>query len=172
MCRTYGKRGKKPLKRLIQKLTVLFGALLAASAPGLSMEVQRKIRPDAFDFGGYLHQVIGRTFEAVQTDAITLTFMFLGCVWLLNRYLFHKSRHTGFGEYLLCALFSGMQLLCAVTRQVGTVAVLWENAFQLIKAALYLLGMYLLLLCLLRGLGEALQSGFSLRRLEGYPCAR
>lgn len=159
------------MKRMIQKLTVLFGALLAASAPGLSMEVQRKIRPDAFDFGGYLHQVIGRTFEAVQTDAITLTVMFVGCVWLLNRYLFHKPRHTGFGEYLLCAFFSGMQLLCAMTRQVGTVAVLWENAFQVIKAALYLLGMYLLLLCLLRGLGEALQSRFSLRRLEGYPCA-
>ncbi len=155
---------------MIQKLAVLFGALLAAAAPGLSMEVQRKIKPDAFDFGGYLHQVVGRTFEALQTDAITLTVMFVGCVWLLNRYLFHKPRHTGFGEYLLCAFFSGMQLLCAVTRQVGTVAVLWENAFQLIKAALYLLGMYLLLLCLLRALGEALQNGFSLRRLEKYSC--
>ena len=88
---------------MIQKLAVLFGALLAAAAPGLSMEVQRKIKPDAFDFGGYLHQVVGRTFEALQTDAITLTVMFVGCVWLLNRYLFHKPRHTGFGEYLLCA---------------------------------------------------------------------
>ncbi len=155
---------------MIQKLAVLFGALLAAAAPGLSMEVQRKIKPDAFDFGGYLHQLVGRTFEALQTDAITLTVMFVGCVWLLNRYLFHKPRHTGFGEYLLCAFFSGMQLLCAVTRQVGTVAALWENAFQLIKAALYLLGMYLLLLCLLRALGEVLQNGFSLRRLEGYSC--
>ena len=57
-----------------------------------------------------------------------------------------------------------------MTRQVGTVSVLWENAFQLIKAALYLLGMYLLLLCLLRALGEALQNGFSLRRLEEYSC--
>lgn len=156
------------MKRTAQKLFILLGALAAAAAPGMSMDVQRKLKPDATDLGGYLYQAIGRTFEAVQTDAITLTIMLVGCLWLLNRYLFHKPRHTGLGEYLLCGFFSVMQLLCAAMRQMGAVAVLWENAFQLLKVAIYLFGMFLLLLCSLRALGDVMLRGISLRRLREY----
>lgn len=53
------------MKRTAQKLFILLGALAAAAAPGMSMDVQRKLKPDATDLGGYLYQAIGRTFEAV-----------------------------------------------------------------------------------------------------------
>ena len=132
------------------------GSFLAAIAPGMDLTVQRTLRPDAVEAGGYVHQLIGRTFESLGTDRITLTFMMLAMLWLLKRYLYRKPEHTGVGEYLLCGFLSVMQLLNEACNQAQTVAVLYENVFQMAKAALYLAGIYLLFLCALRALNELL----------------
>lgn len=144
------------MKKMIRNMAWVLLSLLAVWAPGMDLTVQRVLRPDAFELGGYLHQAIGRTADAIQTDGITLVFMMAGMLWFTRRYLFRKPENTGMGEYLLCAFFSVMQLLNAAKRQASTVSILYENMFQLLKVALYLPGMFVLLLCAVRGLRELL----------------
>ena len=87
------------------------------------------------------------------------------CLWLCRSFLFRKPAGTGVGEYGLCAFFSLMTLLCTAVRTQDTVAVLWENAFQVCKAGLFLAGMYLIFLMLLRALRKGLEKG----RQAGLP---
>lgn len=141
----------------LQRISLFPAALLMAIAPALDMAVQRKVRPDAFDLGGYLQQAIGRTAAAVGSDAITAAVMVLAMLWLGNRYLYRKPKNTRVGEYVLIAFFSVMMLICSSIRATGSIQTLYVNAFQLLKVPLYLAGMFLLLLCALRALGELLQ---------------
>lgn len=145
------------MKNCLKKIWWIIVSLLAAWAPGFNWEIQRKLRPDAFEIGGYLHQAIGRTFDAVGTDHITMIVVILGVLWLTNRYLYHKPAGSGIGEYVLCAFFTVMQLLNTVTNQVDTVAMLYANMFQVIKTILYLPGVFVLFLCAVRALNELLQ---------------
>lgn len=145
------------MKDLLKKVWWVTVSLLAAWAPGFNWEVQRKLRPDAFEIGGYLHQIIGRTFDAVSTDNITMMVVILGVLWLTRRYLYHKPKGSGAGEYVLCGFFAVMQLLNSVTNQVDTVAMLYANMFQVIKTLLYLPGMFVLFLCAVRALNELLR---------------
>lgn len=142
------------MKKSIKCFGWILCSLLAAWAPGMDLSIQRKLRPDAFDLGGYLHQAIGRTFDAVQTDSITLIAMMIVMLWLVKRYLYHKPRNTGFCEYVLPGFFSIMQLINTSLRHTGSIQTLYANMFQVIKAGLYLVGMYVLLLCSLRALNE------------------
>lgn len=134
-------------------------------APGWDMAVARKLKPDAYDLGGYVYQLIGRTFNSLTTDPFTLAVLFFAMLWLARRFLFHKPRHTGTGEYVLCGFFSLIMLVCSAMRAAGTVRVLWANIFQLFKAGLYLWGMFSIDLCLLRLLGQLLR-----RRCTLQPC--
>lgn len=145
------------MKNSLKKLWWILASLMAAWAPGMDMHVQRKLRPDALELGGYLHQAVGRTFDAIQTDSITLAFVMGGMLWLTHRYLWRKPKGTGIGEYLLCGFFSVMQLLNAAVQQTGSVQILGENMFQMIKAAVYLAGMFIIFLCAIRGLAELLE---------------
>jgi len=145
------------VKNSLKKLWWILASLLAAWAPGINMNVQRKLRPDALELGGYLHQAVGRTFDAIQTDSITIAVMMGGMLWLTHRYLWRKPKHTGVGEYLLCGFFSVMQLLNAAVQQTGTMQILGENMFQMLKAAAYLTGMFVIFLCAIRGLAEILE---------------
>ena len=145
------------MRKMIRSLIILAGAFFCAIAPMMDLSVQEKLMPDAFDVGGYLYQAIGRMFKSFEGAPIVLTVLFLGMLWLLKRYLFHKPADTGVGEYLLCGFFALMQLLCTAMRQTGTIQVLYENAFQMLNAAAFASGMYLLLLCALRGLYELIR---------------
>ncbi len=144
-------------KKALQTVWITLAAWLMSVAPGLSMAVQRKLKPDAYDLGGMLYQLVGRTFNALTTDPFTLTVLFCVFFFLARRYLFHKPAKTGAGEYVLCGVMSAVMLVCAAMRTGGgTVKVLYENTFQIMKTALYLPGMFLIELCLLRGLNELL----------------
>lgn len=145
------------MKNGLKKLWWILVSALAAWTPGMNMNVQRKLRPDALEIGGYLHQIVGRTFDSIQTDSITLAFIMGGMLWFTHRYLYRKPKRTGVGEYLLCGFFSVMQLLNAAVQQTGSVQTLGENTFQMIKAVLYLTGMFVIFLCALRGLAELLE---------------
>ncbi len=136
---------------------VLLCALLMTAAPWLDMAPARNARPDASDFFGYVYQLIARTFASFQVDRLAAALLLVVCVWLCRRYLFCKPEGTGAGEYALCAFLAVMTLLCTAVRTEDTVAVLWENAFQLAKAALFVCGVYLLFLTLLRALQIALK---------------
>lgn len=144
------------MKKWMKNVWWILVSLLAAWAPGMDMNLQRKLRPDAFELGGYLHQIVGRTFDAIQTDSVTLFLAMLAILWITRRYLYHKPEKTGVGEYLLCGFFSVMQLLNTAVNQTGSVQCLYANLFQLIKVCLYLPGMFVLLLCGVRGLNELL----------------
>lgn len=157
------------MRKMLRGLILLAGAFFCAIAPMMDLSVQRKLKPDAFDVGGYLHQAIGRAFEAFEGAPIVLTVLFLGMLWLLKRYLFHKPVDTGVGEYLICGFFALMQLLCTAVRQTGTIQVLYENVFQILNAAIFAVGMYLLLLCALRGLHELICGGVCFGSLSGGP---
>lgn len=156
------------MKESCKRIAWIAVSFLAAAAPGMDWTVQRKLRPDAFEIGGYLHQAIGRTFDAIGTDRISMAILIVVVLWLTNRYLFHKPRETGVGEYLLCGLFTLMQLLNVAINQVGTVAVLWENMFQLFKVFLYLPGMFVLFLCACRALNELLRHKCTLKRSKRW----
>lgn len=125
-------------------------------ALGLDMGVARKARPDATDIFGYSYQLIARTAASISMDRLTAALVFVVCVGLCLKYLFSKPEGTRFGEYGLCAFLSLMMLLNLTVRTQDTVAVLWANVFQVIKAALYLMGVFLLLLTLLRALRNLL----------------
>ena len=149
----------------VRAVMCLLAAALMSLAPGLDMSVAARLRPDAYDVGGYVYQLIGRTFDSLTTDPLTLSVLFAAMAWLALRYLGRRPEGSGLGEYLLCALTSLIMLACAAMRAGGTVQLLWENLFQLFKAGLFASGMYLLDLCLLRGLGELLN-----RRWSARPC--
>lgn len=142
------------MKKRWQTAGCVIGAVFATIAPSLNLTVQRKLRPDAYDLGGYVYQLIGRTFEAIGADQITLGLMFFAVLWLTKRYLYHKPKCFGVGEYLLCGFFSVMHLLDAAVRQAGTVAVLYDNMFQIAKICIWLPGMFVLYLCAVRALNE------------------
>lgn len=144
------------MKNTLRKISWIFFGLLAAWAPGMDMSVQRKLRPDAVDLGGYLYQAIGRTMASVQTDAVTLAIVVVAVLWIARRYLYHKPQRTGIGEYLICGFFSLMQLLNMAINQTGTVAVLYANLFQILKTLLCVCGWFVLFLCALRALNELL----------------
>lgn len=148
------------------KMTLLtIAAALMSIVPGLGMEVAAKLKPDAYDLGGYLYQLIGRTFNTFHTDPLTLAVLFCAMFWLAKRYLFHKPQETGLGEYALCGLLALIMLVCASMRAEGTIQTIWANVFQLFKAVLYFAGMYCLDLCLLRGFAELLH-----RKWPNKPC--
>ncbi|MBP3645391.1 MAG: hypothetical protein J6K55_03095 [Clostridia bacterium] len=155
------------MKKWCKNVWWVFVSLLAAWAPGMDLSVQRKLRPDAFEAGGYVYQAIGRTFASIGTDQITMIIVILAVLWLTRRYLWHKPKGSGIGEYLLCGFFSVMQLLNAACNQCDTVAVLYENVFQLLKSAMYLTGMFVLFLCAVRALNELLRFNPLMKR-----CAR
>lgn len=144
------------MKKSLQTFVITLSAALMSMAPGLGMEVVRKLDPDAYDPGGYLYQLIGRTFNAFHTDPLTLAILFCAMFFLARRYLFGKPQNTGLGEYVLCGLTSLIMLICACMRDAGSIQVIWANAFQLFKAMLIFAGMYCLDLCLLRGFAELL----------------
>ncbi|MDY2656603.1 MAG: hypothetical protein SOV75_06260 [Candidatus Limiplasma sp.] len=137
---------------------VLLCAGLMTMAPWLDMAPARNARPDASDFFGYVYQLIARTFASFQVDRLVAALLLVVCIWLCRRYLFCKPKGTGVGEYILCAFFAIMTLLCTAVRTQDTVAVLWENAFQLAKAALFVCGVYLLFLTLLRAVSNILEN--------------
>ena len=134
-------------------------AALMAAAPWLNLAPARKALPDAQSLFGYVYQLIARTFAALEVDRLAAALLLVVCVWLCRRFLFHKPAGTGVGEYGLCAFFSLMTLLCTAARTQDTVAVLWENAFQVCKAGLFFAGMYLIFLMLLRALRKGLEKG-------------
>ncbi len=144
------------ITKTIRNVFIVAGAACMTIAPSLSMAVQRKLRPDATDIGGYLYQLIGRTAESIELDTWVLSILFVAMLWLARRYLFHKPPQTKGGEYLLAAFLSLMMLLASAIRAGGSVQPLYENAFQLFKVCLYLWGMTLLFLCAIRGLNELL----------------
>lgn len=143
--------------RQLKRACLPLCACLMAMVPWLDLAVARKARPDAVDLFGYLYQLIARTFASLAADRLAAALLAAVCLWLCARYLFHKPKDTGVGEYLLCGFLSVMQMLCTAVRTQDTVRVLWENPFQLAKAALFLAGMFLLLLMLLRALKELLE---------------
>jgi len=148
-------------KRYFRKAGVAAAAFLMTLAPALDMAVQQKLKPDAVDLGGYLYQLVGRTLASIQTDTLTMAFMFFAALWLANRYLYRKPKATGAGEYLLCGFLSLMMLCCASIRATESVQTLYANYFQLAKVLLYLPGMFLLFLSALRGLNELVTRGRS-----------
>ena len=149
-------------------------AVMMAAAPWLNLAPASKARPDAEDIFGYLYQLIARTFASLEVDRLAAALTLAACLWLCRRFLFQKPAGTGVGEYGLCAFFSLMTLLCTAARTQDTVAVLWENAFQVCKAGLFFAGMYLIFLMLLRALRKGLEKGrrtglpSSLSGLRGY----
>ena len=141
-------------RQTVRKVGVPIVALLMAVAPSLTMAVHRQLEPDASDLGGYVYQIIGRLIPDIRTDSLTIALVFIGALWLSNRYLFHKPGRTGVGEYLLCGFFSVTMLSCASIRATGSVQTLYSDGFQVLKTAVYLSGMFPLFLCALRALNE------------------
>lgn len=149
----------------IRRAGMLGCAGLMAAAPWLNLAPARKALPDAGDLFGYVYQLVARTFASLEVDRLAAALLLAACLWLCRRFLFRKPAGTGVGEYGLCAFFSLMTLLCTAVRTQDTVAVLWENAFQVCKAGLFLAGMYLIFLMLLRALRKGLEKG----RQAGLP---
>lgn len=143
-------------RKALRTAALALSAMLSSIAIGLDMAVVSKLKPDAYDLGGYIYQLIGRTFESMKSDPISAACVFFVALWLARRYLFHKPKQTGVGEYLLCGFFTLSMLVCAAMRASDSVRILYANIFQLLKSALYVLGMYPLFLCAIRGLNELL----------------
>jgi hypothetical protein len=131
---------------------------LMAIAPGLDLAVQKKALPDAAGFWDACYQAISRTSAAVTADSLSLAAVFCVALWLCMRFLFRKPAHAGAGETLLCALLSGLMLLERAVRTDGSVSLLYANAFQAFKAALYWAGMFLFFLTGLRGLNTLINA--------------
>lgn len=153
------------IKGWIRRAGMLGCAGLMAAAPWLNLAPARKALPDAQSLFGYVYQLIARTFASLEVDRLAAALLLAACLWLCRRFLFRKPAGTGVGEYGLCAFFSLMTLLCTAVRTQDTVAVLWDNAFQVCKAGLFLAGMYLIFLMLLRALRKGLEKG----RQAGLP---
>lgn len=135
----------------------LGAAMLGVMALGMDLSVPRAARPEAIDLFGYVYQMIARTFSSFLLDPLTASILFVGVLWLCRRYLFHKFQATGMGEYVLCAALALTSLLSIAVKTNGTIAVLWINAFQMLKAAMCTAGWYVLFLLLVRGLGDLLE---------------
>jgi len=148
---------KKPLRWLLIALC----ALLMAVAPGMDFHVQAKALPDGVGLVDMLYQLIARTTAAFSTDSIALAALAIVFCWLANRFFFRAGQKFRLGEALLCAFLSGMMLLASAIRTGGSVRLLYENGFQVTKAALYLAGMYLIDLSACRALRAALAAGES-----------
>ncbi|NLO84537.1 MAG: hypothetical protein GX096_03785 [Clostridiales bacterium] len=148
---------------LMRKISIVMIAALMTIAPSFDMSVARKLRPDAVDLGGFIFQAIGRTISSISTDSLTLSLLFFVMMWLANRYIFHKPKETKVGEYLLCGFLSIMMLCASSIRATESIQTLYENAFQIVKALLFLAGFFPLLLCAIRGLNELLHDGIKLR---------
>jgi len=142
------------IRKTLKNVSLGIAAAFMSIAPGLDMAVARRLKPDAYDLGGYMYQLIGRTFNSLTTDPFTLAVMFFAMLWLARRFLYHKPRQAGAGEYVLSGMMSLIMLVCAAMRAAGSVQILWANVFQIFKTGMYLAGMFLIELCLLRGLGE------------------
>ncbi len=136
-------------------LITLVSALISISVR-LDLSIASKLKPDAYNLGGFLYQIIGRTFRSVQTGSLTSALIFAAALWFTNRYLFHRAKYLKVGEYLSCAFFTLAMLFSTSIRQTGSIQTLYENGFQVIKTFLFVGGMYPLLLSAVRGLNELL----------------
>ncbi|MDD3337025.1 MAG: DUF6020 family protein [Eubacteriales bacterium] len=145
-------------KKLLQECGCALCALLMAVAPGLDFSVQGKVLPDAQDFFGFLDQCIARTFRAVGADTLTLALLFAAFWFLCRRYLYHKPKGTGVGEYLLCGGLCTVMTLYGSIKATGSIVSLYANGFQAFKTVLFFAGLFFILLVLLRGLNELLLS--------------
>ena len=144
------------MKRVCRLTFLTIVCLFMTITPHLSMEVIGPIRPSIENIGGYIYQIIGRTFSSIGENNLANTLIFIACFVLANRYLFHKPKQTGIGEYILSGFFTVWMLLSASLRAEGTILTLYENLFQIIKVAIFSIGYFALFLCALRGLNEGL----------------
>jgi len=152
----YSQLRRKPMKKVLKGTGVAPGAGLITLTLGVNIAPARAARPEATDLFGYLYQLVSRTFASITMDRVALAAVLMVCLWLCGRYLFHKPKGTGAGEYLLSGFFGGMMLLCTAVREQGTIAVLWANMFQLAKALMCFAGLTLMFLLLIRALREGL----------------
>ena len=144
------------MKKPVRWLLIALCALLMAVSPGMDFHAQAKALPDGAGLVDMLYQLIARTTAAFSTDSLALAALAAVFVWLANRAFFRDRQTFRVGEALLCAFLSGMMLLTRSIRTDNTVRLLYENGFQVIKAALYFSGMYLIYLAACRVLREAL----------------
>lgn len=145
---------KVPLAKTEKNIACVAGALAIAAAVGMDLQVNRKLLPDAHEIFGFFYQLIGRLAVSLPQNRIYAAMACVLSFLLLRRYLFHKPDGTGVGEYLLSTGMALMTLMAESVVQTDTIASLWANGFQLVKAMLVLLGWSLLYLCALRALRE------------------
>ncbi len=146
------------MKKTARGLLIALCALLMAVAPGMDFHVQPKALPDGTGLVDMLYQTIARTTAAFSTDSLALVALAAVFFWMASRTLFRGRRTFRIGEALLCAFLSAMMLLNRGIRAENTVRLLYENGFQVMKSALYFVGMYLIDLTACRLLREALEN--------------
>ena len=140
------------MKKTLRFTASAAAAVLMAAAPGMDLAVEANLYPDGLDLFGYLYQLTGRTVASLDENRLTVALLTAVCLWMTFKYLFHKPKDTGIGEYILSGFSGGMMLLAAAVRTQDTAAVLWANLFQLAKAGMCFAGYTLLFLLALRAL--------------------
>ena len=155
----------------IKYICLIIWSTIMATIPYLSMEVSRTIRPSIEDLGGYIHQIIGRFFYSIQIEPLTMTFVFIACFCIGKKALFKKLKHMGKGQYILSGFLTIIMLIVSAMRTGdsnsslgGSISILWENSFQLMKVVWYIIGYFPLFLCVIRILDQWLNS-FSIPKI-------
>lgn len=152
-------------RKLIGEVFQIGAALLMTAALSLDLGVVRAARPEAVDLFGFVYQILARTFDSVKMEPVALAAVFAVCWCLCRRYLLHKPSGTAIGEYILCAFLAVLNLASTAARSCLTVAVLWSNGFQVIKAGLFAAGWFFWMMILLRALHDVVTN----RKREELP---
>lgn len=157
-------REKRGLKLTGPALIVarVAAACLTVFALGLDMSVELPTKVIATlsegSFFGYINNLLIALNEFHTMDHLTGLVLLVACVWLYGRFLFVRGRE---GERVLAGFFALTMLVSEACAAENTVTCLWSGATQLVKAALYLAGLWPLFVALIRLLA------FALRRMEG-----
>lgn len=146
------------MKKWGRAIAVCAAAWLMTLAVALDMSVVPKAKPDATDLWGIVYQFAARTTGSLTMDGFVITLLFALTALLCHKLLFARS--GGVGEYLLSGFFGLSGLICNTMRSCGSLAAIWENVFQLVKAAIVFGGWALIGLMGLRAIHWLLHHPF------------
>lgn len=163
---------RKTWIRLAKVTMLAFFSAMALLVDFNPIEVNRL---DVFGPVGYLYKWINIIHLTAGNHAIVFPLIWGAFAWLYNRLLLRGGAH--WGEHLLCAAMAGLTLLSRGVnvegmlpwrecRDIGgTIATLWAGSGQIMKSAIFLVGMWAAFLGALRVMEKFSGSFYAGQRL-------
>ena len=144
-------------------------ACVSAFALGLDMTIElpyNLIITLREGFWGILNNLIIALNHFHTMDHLTAAVLVAGLIFVYRRWLCMPERRGKWGEYALAAFCTGWMLVSEMLAAENSIKAIWAGGTQLLKAMIYLAGVYPLFLAGIRALHEGMQ------RLEQLPAMR